>query len=147
MGRHRVHQWSHLIRGNGTHTGLPTARGNNGQLSLYRHASWHSNPARTFQLRQHPCRRSSIRRRPAACLLVVRSSAHQRFPQRWAGPALGSDHNAGGGHANCSANWTFKGCSNQLLNVVAFRNATLVDSRCWQETPTIHDDSTERVSA
>ena len=74
-------------------------------------------------------------------------SAQGRFPQRWAGPARGSDHNAGGGHANCSANWTFKSCSNQLVNVVAFRNATLVDSRCWQETPTIHDDSTERVSA
>ena len=33
-----------LIRRHGPDIGLTTARGNNGQRSLYRHASWHSNP-------------------------------------------------------------------------------------------------------
>jgi len=31
MGQHYIRQWSHLICGHGTHTGLTKAQGNNGR--------------------------------------------------------------------------------------------------------------------
>ena len=63
MGQHRTYQWTHLIRGHGTHTDLTTAQGNHGPGSLRRHAPPQP-PPRTVRPRYRRCRRMPIQRRP-----------------------------------------------------------------------------------